>query len=77
MTTFTLFVLSGAAVFQLRIYPSLKNRVYLQYEGLATVDFTEAENNDTFKLNNGKWNLVTKFTDIRCRRKGGNCRFAN
>jgi len=23
------------------------------------MDYTEAENNNTFKLNNGKWNLIT------------------
>ena len=55
-TNLTLFVLNSASTFTFRILPSNKSRCILQYGGNITVDYTEAENNNTFKLNNGKWN---------------------
>ena len=59
LTTFTLFVLTGESIFQFRIFPASKNRCLLQYGGLTTIDFTQDENNDSFKLNDSKWKLIT------------------
>ena len=58
-TQFTLFVLTGASIFQFRILPSSSNRCILQYSGNITIDYTQAENNDSFKLNDGRWKLIT------------------
>ena len=58
-TQFTLFVLTGTAVFQLRITPSSGNRVFFQYGGNLTIDFSAIENNNTFNLADGNFNLIT------------------
>ena len=55
-TQFTLFVLTGASIFQFRIIPSTSNRCLLQYGGIITIDYSD---NDSFKLNDGRWKLIT------------------
>jgi len=57
-TQFTLFSCVGTAVFQLRITPASGNRVFFQYGNNVTVDFSAIENNNTFNLADGNWNLV-------------------
>lgn len=56
---FTLFVLTGASVFQFRIVPGTGSRCLWQYGGNLVLEYTQAENNNTFNLGDNCWNLVT------------------
>ena len=58
-TQYTLFVCTGASTFQLRIVPNQQNRVLWQYGGNVVIEYSQIENNNTFKLNDGNWNLIT------------------
>ena len=57
LTQFTLFVLNSASIFQFRIIPSTKCRCLFQYGGALSLDYSE--NNNTFNLADGNWNLIT------------------
>ena len=57
LTQFTLFVCTGASVFQFRVFPSTNSRCILQYGGNITID--TIDNNNTFRLADGNWNLIT------------------